>query len=257
MAARDAHVSADGVNSTDTPLVVAGTNTFVGVYEDVSGWASASVVSYADVDGANPSLTVYQSNDAATDMISFTAPDQAFAGAGFRYEVPIVARYLRVEYDNNGSVDQTSFDLKTMYHRYRTGITQLAANDGGNATVAIAGTVSTTTGGGTPFSSTDLGNSGLSVVGVGATLTSITVTNQNASLTRYLHIYDHADAPVAGDSADVKATIPLFAQTTQNLVLNMSMSNGIGFRATTVLPSTDTNDPATNDVVLSGAWKSP
>jgi len=103
----------------------------------------------------------------------------------------------------------------------------------------------------TPFRSLNIiATAGTQVYVGAATLGPLTVTNRDPTLYRYLKVYDIATTPAAGDAGSLIATYPLPGGSTQALLLNFTISNGIGLRATTELSDADNNDPAVNDIVV-------
>lgn len=98
----------------------------------------------------------------------------------------------------------------------------------------------------------DLGTTGQIVSSAGGFLHSIVVTNQNATLTRYLKVYDKATAATAADTPIL--VVPLFAQKTKALVVDYKVSAGISVRATTGLATADTGAPGANEIVANFSY---
>lgn len=105
---------ADGastVNSTTT-LLTAG-QTFTGPFEDIIGFANISITAFSDVASATDGLRFEYSTDGVNvdDFDSFTLS----AGNGGQFSSGATTKYFRVKY-TNGSSNQTTFRLQTIYH---------------------------------------------------------------------------------------------------------------------------------------------
>lgn len=123
---------------------------------------------------------------------------------------------------------------------------------------AADGTAITETGGALNISSSsraiyrdiDLDETGILLHAGTSTLYDVVASNEHATLTRYLKIYDHVDAPDAGDNNDLIATIPLYPQTTVHMPFVHTCDDGLGVRATSDIGDTSTGAPGPNEVIV-------
>ena len=96
------------VNSTTTPL--AASTTFTGTSEDVSSYASISIICKSDVAGT---LTLQFSNDGTNwDVVNTYIVS---GGTGLDFVKVVTAKYYRVTYIN-GATPQTYFRLQSIAH---------------------------------------------------------------------------------------------------------------------------------------------
>jgi hypothetical protein len=116
-----------------------------------------------------------------------------------------------------------------------------------------------TTGGLTVYRTLDLDETG-QLVSTGAHQLYGYYIYNNANAARYVKIYNHVDAPVAGDTPLI--TIGLAANSAANLAsaslasaVGIAFSAGIGLRATTGVADADTGAPAGNDIVANLWYK--
>lgn len=104
----------DGVSSgnSSTVTLLAG-QTFTGVFEDVLGYANISIVAFSNVASATDGLKLEYSTDGINidDFDSFTVS----ASNGTQVSSGATSKYFRVRY-TNGSTNQTTFRLQTVYH---------------------------------------------------------------------------------------------------------------------------------------------
>lgn len=119
-------------NSTNVILLASAS--FTGTSEDVSTYSSVTITMYSDQAG---SCLLQQSSDGTNwDILKRVVTS---AATQCIIEQTIVAKYLRVSY-TNGSVDQTTFRLQTVYHTHKS------VNDGydiSSATVSAGYTMTT------------------------------------------------------------------------------------------------------------------
>lgn len=98
------------VNSTSVNLT--GSSTFTGPWEDISGYATVSVLVKSDVASATDGLKLELSADGVTvhndDVYTISA------NAGKVFSVPAYGKFFRVRYVN-GASSQSSFALQTKY----------------------------------------------------------------------------------------------------------------------------------------------
>ena len=113
-----------------------------------------------------------------------------------------------------------------------------------------------TTGGLTPYRTIDLDETG-QLVKAGAGQIYGWYMHNAAKAIRYVKIYNHVNAPVVGDSADIVANIDIPPSSAANVFtsLGIACSAGIGMRATTGVADADTGAPATNDVIVNLYYK--
>jgi len=136
--------------------------------------------------------------------------------------------------------------------------------DGGNTitvdgAVTISGPVNlvpATVGGLTSYRNIDVDEAGVLVVGAPAQIYGWFIYNA-AAAARFVRIYNHVDAPTAGDAANCIATICLPAGSAANAFTDVGIacSAGIGLRATTAVADADTGAPGANDVVVNLWYK--
>ncbi len=102
---------------------------------------------------------------------------------------------------------------------------------------------------GNPYRNIDLDETGVLVHAGTVDIYKIYIINAAAAV-RYVKIYDHPDAPVAGDTP--KATIRLAASSDKDwfYLEPWVMTQGLGLRATTGLADGDVGAPALNDIMI-------
>lgn len=115
-------------NSTATPLAANGV--FTGTFEDVSGYATVSVLVKSNVASAANGLLLEWSSDGTN--VDDTDNFSLMAGGGKYFSFPAEGKFLRVSY-TNGSTIQAAFRLQTKYqlisgkgssHRVKDGIVE-------------------------------------------------------------------------------------------------------------------------------------
>jgi len=136
--------------------------------------------------------------------------------------------------------------------------------DGGNAitvdgAVTVSGPVNlvpATSGGLTSYRNIDVDETGVLVKAGVAQVYGWFIYNA-AAAARFVRIYNHVDAPAAGDAADCIATICLPAGSAANAFTDVGIacSAGIGLRATTAVADADVGAPGANDVVVNLWYK--
>jgi len=113
------------LNSTSTPL--AGNANFTGPGEDVSQYATVTVVVLANTVSATNGLSLQFSSDSLNwDNIQL---HDVPAGANRYYVVAVKGRYFRLSY-KNGASGQGFFRLQTLYHLTKTVLTERRLDDG-------------------------------------------------------------------------------------------------------------------------------
>lgn len=105
---------------------------------------------------------------------------------------------------------------------------------------------------GTPYRNIDLDENGVLIGAAGARKLMGWYMFNNAAAVRYVKLYDHADAPVVGDAADLRLTIALPAGAAANVSLGSGIpfTAGLGARATTGVADADVGAPGANEVVV-------
>lgn len=98
-------------NSTTTLLGIGGV--FTGIFQEVLGFSSITVATYANQDSATDGLSFEFSTDGVN--IDSTESYSRPANDGHDFVIGISARYFRVKYIN-GTVAQTIFRLQTLFH---------------------------------------------------------------------------------------------------------------------------------------------
>ena len=91
-------------------------------------------------------------------------------------------------------------------------------------------------------------DSGVLISADATTLRYVTAGNTDASAIRYVKLYDKATAPTSTDTPVL--TIQLSPQATEHIAAHMTLSNGLGIRATTGSADSDTGAPAAGDVIV-------
>ncbi len=101
-------------SNNSTTATLAGDATFTGTGDDVSAYASVSVLIDASHDSAVDGMTFQFSTDDTNwdDVYAFT---YTAANGARRFQFPVTARYFRVVY-TNGSTIQTHFRVQTILH---------------------------------------------------------------------------------------------------------------------------------------------
>jgi len=113
------------VNSTAVALVLNGV--FTGTSEDVSQFASISVIVFASHISATDGLSMQQSTDGTNwdNLDAYTIP----ATVGKSFGIQVTAKFFRVVY-TNGAVAQTAMRLQTIYHNVATPASSVRPQDG-------------------------------------------------------------------------------------------------------------------------------
>lgn len=105
----------DTNNSSTTPLLA--NEIFTGILTDTLEYTEAIIAVYADQDSSTKGLKIQCSSNGST---WHTADEYTYEAASEKtYSVQPSRRYLRVIYEN-GSVDQTVFDLSVILRKFRS-----------------------------------------------------------------------------------------------------------------------------------------
>ena len=76
-----------------------------------------------------------------------------------------------------------------------------------------------------------------------------------AAAVRFVKIYDHADAPTAGETPKLTIGLPAGSAANVSIPDGIEFAVGIGLRATTGVADNDTGAPSANDVVVNLWYK--
>lgn len=110
-------------------------------------------------------------------------------------------------------------------------------------------------GGLSPWNNLDLGNTGQVLKASAGELYSLVVSNQHATLFRYLKLYDKATAATSGDTPVMTIAVPPLKVESVNFPTGLKFTAGISVRATTGVANADVTSPSANDMVVNAGYK--
>lgn len=108
----------------------------------------------------------------------------------------------------------------------------------------------TTSGGSSVYGNLDLGATGVTIKASAGQVYNYYIANQNATLWRYVKLYNQATDPASTDTPVITLAIPPGSAANVAFPNGIAFGAGIGIRATTTIAVNGNVSPSTNDVVV-------
>lgn len=98
-----------------------------------------------------------------------------------------------------------------------------------------------------------LGSAGWNVTGSACSLKSVDVTNRSG-FERFVRVYNKSTTPTSGDTPNIVYCLQANSTHHFDYSSGVTMSNGLGLRATAGIGDSDTTDCSTDDILVSVTW---